>query len=181
MRNRTSFAALAIALLFIALGALFLRKTGLHYDASYELAAFYPCVGPAFRPTVFGHEIPLMVLPYLGTLKTWLYLPILRFLDVTVQAVRLPFLLIGATSIWLFFAILERVSGRRADVAGALLLATDVSFVVATTYDFGPIALLHCFLLAGIWLLLRFERTGSSRLLAAAFFLFGLALWHKAP
>ena len=53
-----------------------------------------------------------MVLPYLGTLKTLLYLPILTYLDVTVQAVRLPFLLIGAMSVWLFFAILERVCGR---------------------------------------------------------------------
>src|SRR5438270_3380031 len=98
MRNRTFFATLAIVLLFIALGALFLRKTGLHYDASYELAAFYPCVG-AFRPKVFGHENPLMVLPYLGTLKTWLYLPILHYLNVTVQDVRLPFLLIDAASV----------------------------------------------------------------------------------
>src|SRR3954454_13732739 len=125
MRNRTSFAALAIALLFIALGAPFLRKAGLHYDASYELAAFYPCSSPVFKPNFLGFDVPLMVLPYLGTLKTWLYLPILRYLEITVQSVRLPFLLIGATSVWLFFAILERVSGRRAAIGGALLLATD--------------------------------------------------------
>jgi len=180
MRKRTSFAALWIALLFVALGALFLRKAGLHYDASFELAAFYACGAPVFKANVFGYEIPVMVLPYVGTLKTILYLPILEFLEVTVTAVRLPFLLIGATSVWLFFAILERVCGRRTAIIGGLLLASDVSFLVGTTYDFGPIALLHCFMLAGIWLLLRFETTGSFKLLAAAFFLFGLALWHKA-
>jgi 4-amino-4-deoxy-L-arabinose transferase-like glycosyltransferase len=179
MRRRFS-PALWIVLLFVLLSMLFLRKAGLHYDAAFELACFYPCVGIAFRPTLFGHPIPVMVLPYLGTLKAWLYLPILHFLEVTVSAVRWPYAFIGATSIWLFFRILDRVAGRRAAIAGALFLATDATFVIATTYDFGPIALLHCFLLAGVWLLLRFETAGSSKLLALAFFLFGLALWEKA-
>jgi hypothetical protein len=60
------------------------------------------------------------------------------------------------------------------------MLVTDATFVIATGYDFGPIAFLHCFLLAGILLMLRFQDTGSSVYLALAFFLFGLALWHKA-
>src|SRR5690349_17432485 len=106
MRNRIA-PAVWIVLLFVVLGLLFLRKAGLHYDASFELACFYPCVAPAFKTSIFGQTIPVMVLPYLGTLKTWLYLPILRYLDVTVSAVRLPLLFIGATSVWLFFVFLD--------------------------------------------------------------------------
>jgi 4-amino-4-deoxy-L-arabinose transferase-like glycosyltransferase len=159
---------------------MFLRKAGIHFDASFELGSFYRCCTPAFRPVFFGHRLPVMILPYLGAFKTWLYYPLLQSLDVTPAVLRLPVLLVGVASVWLFFAILDRTVSRRAAIAGALLLATDASFVIATTYDFGPIAFLHCFLLAGVLLLLYFERTGASKYLATAFFVFGLALWHKA-
>jgi hypothetical protein len=169
-----------IALLFLLCGLMFLRKTGIHFDAAYELGSFYRCCTPAFRPVFFGHRLPVMILPYLGAFKAWLYYPLLQSFDVTPVLLRLPVLFLGTVSVWLFFAILNRTVGRRTAIAGALLLATDASFVVATTYDFGPIAFLHCFLLAGVLLLLQYERTGASKYLALAFFIFGLALWHKA-
>jgi hypothetical protein len=121
-----------------------------------------------------------MILPYVGALKAWLYWPILQYLDLDLVSLRLPLLLTGAVTVWLTFVLLEKISGRRAAIIGALLLATDAVFVITTTYDFGPIVLLHCFLLAGLLLLLRFERTRSLGSLSVAFFLFGLALWHKA-
>lgn len=168
------------AFLFLLLGLPFLRKTGLHYDASSELACFYPCAVPEYRARMFGHDVPLMVLQYLGALKAELYLPILLWLQVTPFVLRLPFLVCGAASVCLFGAILDRVSGRRAAIIGALLLATDLSFLAATSYDFGPIVLLHLFFLAGMLLLLRFDESGRTRYLALAFFLFGLAFWEKA-
>ena len=172
--------AIWLALLFLLLGLPFLRKAGIHFDAAYELACFYSCSTPAFRPTIFGHPLPVMVIQYLGAFKAWLYYPILTWLEVTPVTLRLPTLLTGAVSTALSFAILDHIAGRRAAIAGSLLLATDAIFVIATAYDFGPVAFLHCFLLAGILLLLRFDRTRSPALLALAFFLFGLALWHKA-
>jgi hypothetical protein len=169
-----------ISLGFVLVGFPFLRLPGLHVDASSELACFYPCSHPTFRPSVFGFEVPLMVLPYLGAFKAWLYQPLLISLQVTPFVLRLPLILIGAVTVWMFFALLDRTVGRHAAIAGTLLLATDASFVISTTIDFGPIVFLHFFLLAGVLLLLRFERTQSPKLLALAFFLFGLALWHKA-
>jgi hypothetical protein len=169
-----------IAALFFLTGLMFLRKAGIHFDASYELASFYRCCTPAFRPTLFGRAVPVMILPYLGAFKAWLYYPLLQSFEVTPVVLRLPVLLVGTVSVWLFFVVLDRTAGRRAAIAGALLLATDASFVIATAYDFGPVVFLHCFLLAGVLLLLNFERSGASKYLALAFFIFGLALWHKA-
>jgi hypothetical protein len=172
--------AACIALLFILAGLAFIGKTGLHYDAAYELACFYKCSDPAYRITLFGYPVPVMVIQYLGSFKAWLYLPILLYLNVTPFVLRLPLLVCAAGSVWLSFALLDRISGRRAAVTGSLLLATDAVFVIASTYDFGPIVFLHFFLLAGLLLLLKFERTRSIRYLWLAFFLFGVALWHKA-
>jgi hypothetical protein len=177
---RRQWPALGAAALFFLLGVPFLTLAGLHCDACDELAGFYPCSHPAFKVRLFGQHVPLMVIQYLGSLKTWLYLPILKYLEVNPLALRLPVLIVGAASVWLFYLLLDRTAGRLAAIVGALLLATDASFLLATTYDFGPIALLHFFLLAGILLLLRFEKTRSSLCLFLGFFLFGLALWHKA-
>jgi len=178
--RKRGFLGLSFAALFVFLGLPFLRQAGMHYDASDELGAFYRCCAPAFKVTMFGRQVPLMVIPYLGAFKAWLYQPILHYLQLTPLILRLPMLLVGAFSVWMFFQLLERVSGRGAAVAGTLLLVTDATFVIATGYDFGPIAFLHFFLLAGILLVLRFHDTGSSIYLALAFFLFGLGLWHKA-
>ena len=178
--RRPIWPAVSIATSFLVMGLPFLRLAGMHYDASSELACFYACAVPAFRVRLFHHWAPVMIIQYFGALKAWLYAPILKYLDLTPVVLRLPFLFAGAGSVWLFFAILDRVSGRRAAIVGAILLTTDASFLLATCYDFGPVALLHLFLLAGIFLLLRFEDTHNSRYLAFAFLLFGLALWHKA-
>jgi 4-amino-4-deoxy-L-arabinose transferase-like glycosyltransferase len=178
--RRFSTPGVWIALLFLITGLPFLRQAGLHYDASYELACFYPCSPPVFGTHLFRHNIPLMIIPYLGALKAWLYVPLLKFFVVTPFLLRLPSLIAGAGSVWLLFAILDRVSGRRAAIAGALLLATDASFLIATSYDFGPVALLHLLVLAGVFLVLQFDSTEKSAYLAMAFFFFGLALWYKA-
>jgi len=161
-------------------GLPFLQSAGLHYDASYELTAFYDCSNAVQKAQVFGREVPVMIIPYLGAFKAWLYQPLLRYLDVTPFALRLPTLLVGAGSVWIFFVLLERVSGRRAAIAGALLLATDSSFVLATSFDFGPVVFLHFLLLSGSLLLLLFDRTRSLSYLGVGFFLFGLGLWDKA-
>ena len=65
-----------IALLFALTGLVFLKLAGLHYDASYELTCFYGCAPPPFRVAISHHVFPVMIIPYLGTLKAWLYLPL---------------------------------------------------------------------------------------------------------
>ncbi len=171
---------MSIALLFFLSGLAFIGKTGIHFDAAYEIGGIYSCCAYAFKPVLFGYHVPIMVLPYLGAFKTWIYAPLLRYFEVTPFLLRLPSLLVGTASIVLFFVLLDRTIGRRGAITGALLLATDAVFVIATTYDFGPMAFLHFFLLAAILLLLDFERTPRYRTLALAFFLLGLATWHKA-
>ena len=129
---------------------------------------------------IFKHRIPLMVMSYLGALKALLYAPWFSIWPPSPVSLRLPVVLAGATSVGLFVILLRETLGRRAAWIGGLLLATDTSFLLLTTFDWGPVALQHLLLLAGLTLLLRFYRTGSRRQLAAAFFLFGLAFWDKA-
>jgi hypothetical protein len=65
-------------------------------------------------------------------------------------------------------------------IGGALLLATDPTFVLTDTFDWGPVALQHLCLLAAILGFVRWHATGSVRSLGTGCFVLGLALWDKA-
>jgi 4-amino-4-deoxy-L-arabinose transferase-like glycosyltransferase len=88
--------------------------------------------------------------------------------------------LAGAASIWLFYLLLRRTVGERAAVVGCCLLAADTMYLLTSVFDWGPVALQHLLLTAGMLLMVRFYQQGSERAMAFGFFLFGLALWDKA-
>jgi hypothetical protein len=89
-------------------------------------------------------------------------------------------LLLAAGTLWLFFELLDRTLNRRAAWIGTVLLATDTSYLLMNTADYGPVTLQFVFKLAALLLLVRFHQNGSKKELAWAFCLFGLALWDKA-
>ena len=128
---------------------------------------------------MFHHNVPLMLLTYMGTLKTWLYSPLLHFWA-TSLCVRIPVLLVGSVTIAAFFLLVENLHGRTAAWAGTILLSTDAVFLLTTCFDWGPVAFQHFFLVTGLLLAVRFSATGSRHALFWAFFCFGLAFWDKA-
>jgi len=130
--------------------------------------------------SVFKHKIPMLLISYLGALKAWVYAPILAIWEPSVWSVRVPVLLAGAVTLFLFWMLLERTVSRRAALAGTALLAFDTTFLLTTCFDWGPVALQHLLAVSAALLLVRFHTTGSRRMLGAAFFLLGLALWDKA-
>jgi hypothetical protein len=120
-----------------------------------------------------------MLMPYMGALKAWLYAPILAVCRTSAYSVRIPVLLIGSVTIWLFFLFMRRTVGDRAALIGTALLATDPTFLLTTCFDWGPVALQHFLLVAGVLLLLTGRGIQSPSRLALAFFLLGLGTWDK--
>jgi 4-amino-4-deoxy-L-arabinose transferase-like glycosyltransferase len=121
-----------------------------------------------------------MHMPYIGALKTWLYAPILAVLPPTTLVLRLPAVAMGSAAILLFWALLNRLHGRRAAWAGCILLATDTVFLLTTTFDWGPVGLQHLLAVAAMLLGVRWYQGGGTWPLAAAAFCCGLAFWDKA-
>jgi Dolichyl-phosphate-mannose-protein mannosyltransferase len=168
------------AVLFLLLGALFIHGAGIQTDE----ALF---AGPLCRSWQFfsihagHHDVPLMNMPYVGALKTWLYAPLLlRTRHPGAGMIRWPVILIGAATLLLFWSLLVRVHSRRAAWAAAILLATDPSFLLTTAFDWGPVALQHLLLVAALFCAVRWYQTNAPASLAAAGFFCGLALWDKA-
>jgi hypothetical protein len=176
-----NLAALALCVLFVAAGGLFISKPGIEQDEALFAAGIYP---PFFRENnvrLFGHEFPLMVMTYVGTLKAMLYrFFVFPFFEPSAASVRIPALLIGAASVWLFYRLALNVVGARGALLGTALLATDTSYMLTIRWDWGPVALQHLCLIAGVLAIIGFSKHHDLRLLAAGFFAFGLGLWDKA-
>jgi len=165
------------ALIFVSLGCIFVGRAGLQTDEAIFAAPLFR-TWRVFAVQFAGYSVPLMNGTYMGALKTWLYVPVLWRPGPAL--IRVPAILIGAATILIFWALLNRVHSRRAAWVGCILLATDTSFLLTTTYDWGPVALQHLFLVAAMFLAVRWFQTANTVSLAAASFCCGLALWDKA-
>jgi hypothetical protein len=171
---------LLTAAAFIGLGFLFIPILGLQNDESLFASWIFEPVPREYRVRLFRRDLPLMLMTYLGCAKTWLYAAIFSVFPPNVWSVRVPAVLIGGGTIIAFGVLLRRIGGSAAALIGALLLALDPSFVLTTTFDWGPVALQHLFLVLGIIGVHRFAQTGSRRALAWGFACLGLGLWDKA-
>ena len=166
--------------LFVLAGLAFLPLLGIESDEALFAIVFFKPQGGGYVYRIAHAELPLMILSYLGTLKSWIYRPIFKIFGMGVWSTRVPVILAGAATVWLLYRILLKISGRRAALIGCSLLATDAAYLLTSTFDWGPVALEHLLLLGATLLLIRFWEHRQEAALAAAFFLFGLALWNKA-
>lgn len=168
------------ALFFILLASAFIAYAGIQTDE----ALFG---GPLCRSWQFysirisDYDLPLMNMPYIGTLKTLLYAPILLHARrPTAALIRWPVIVIGAITLVFLWGFVLSVHGRRAAWVASILLATDTSFLLTTTFDWGPVALQHLLLVAALFFAVRWFQSNSPAALAAAGFCCGLAFWDKA-
>jgi hypothetical protein len=179
-----SRAGLAACSLFILLAILLIPYAGIQADEALFSAPLFPHITDDLRLPLLPHHVPLMVMTYVGSLKTLLYWPIFRIFGASAWTLRVPVVLLGAISIFFFFHLARVSGGARATVIGAFLLATDPVFLLTNTFDWGPVALEHVFLVTGCWFVYRFgsHKGEDARIwdLAAGFLCWGLALWNKA-
>jgi Dolichyl-phosphate-mannose-protein mannosyltransferase len=167
------------AIVFTLLGLCFVNRAGIATDeAALEATLFRDW--RFFSVPLFHHNVPVMELTYIGELKTWLYSPIFLIWNPTAASVRFPAILMGALTVLLFAGLLQRVHGPRAAWVGSILLATDVTFLLTTVHDWGPVVLQHLLLAAVMLLAVRWFQTSGSMSLIAAAFCCGLAFWDKA-
>jgi hypothetical protein len=171
--RRAIWLAAAAAGLFALLGILLIPRAGLEVDEALFTNPLYRSMGADFELGVLHHKIPVMDIWYTGTLKTVLCWPVLRIFAPSIYAVRLPMVVAGAATIVLFFFLARTLAGTAAAIIAAVLLATDPTFLLTDTFDFGPAALEHLLLVAAGLAMVRRHPVFASLLL-------GLALWNKA-
>lgn len=173
-------AVLICCVYFLVSGGSIIPYPGVQNDeALFGEALYKPIAAPGVLD-VFGHRIPIMLMTYLGCLKSWMYKPLFKLWPPSAMSIRVPVLLVGVITIWLFWLLARKAVGNRAAAVGTILLATDSTFLLTTCFDWGPVALQHFLMIAGVLALISFYQTRREKMLALGFFLFGLGLWDKA-
>jgi 4-amino-4-deoxy-L-arabinose transferase-like glycosyltransferase len=178
--SRYSLVAVAACLLFLIAGWQFLARLGIQNDEALFANGIYKPYAVAYVYQIGHSRLPLMLMSYLGTVKSWVYRPIFQVFGAGVEAMRAPMLLAGMASVWVFYLLLRRLAGERAALVGCGLLATDSLYLLTVCFDWGPVAIQHLLLISGMYFLVRFYQERTQGSLAAGCFLLGLGMWDKA-
>lgn len=131
---------------FLAFGVPRLDEPGLQYD---EVLFVNAAIG-ADRDTFVSLrapvlDVPVMVMPYIGALKSWLWAPVFAIGGVSPWTVRLPSLLIVAATIAVTYAWSARLFGAATAIVTAVLMACDPAQLMHARIDWGPTSLMGLF------------------------------------
>ena len=128
---------LALLSLYVTLASYKIHLPGLYYD---EMLFVGPAAGERRYLKCFG--LPLLIFPYIGALKSWIYTPIFALFGVSPVSVRLPAILISCGTLTLGYSLVRRILTPRWAVAFTGACAVHPGFVLLTRVDLGPIALM---------------------------------------
>ena len=124
--------------MFLLVGFTFVPQAGIEDDEALLVSGVYVKAPFSQEVKILRHRVPIMLMSYVGALKSWLYAPILSFWNPSSVSLRVPTILTGCLTIWLFHQLLRRIAGALAAMVGCVVLATDTSFLLTTCFDWGP-------------------------------------------
>ncbi|MEK7217351.1 MAG: glycosyltransferase family 39 protein, partial [Chloroflexota bacterium] len=160
---------------------------GLYYDeAADAVPAMQLLLGHAVETlrgsgiTVLGRNFPIMAFDYVGPVHTYAAVPFFVLFGVNPAALRLMTVAGGAATVILTcYWVRDLSSSRTTGWIAALLLAVHPSFIYYVRQGVHVSSLLALWLVAALWLLLRWRHSGNPRALAGGVFLLGVGLTTK--
>ena len=90
-------------------------------------------------------SVPLLIMPYLGALKAWIYAPVFWLFGVSALTIRLPAILIAALTLLILFQLVKSHVGVVWAIITTWLMAVDPANLFPSRMDWGPTVLMHFF------------------------------------
>jgi hypothetical protein len=176
------FTLFLFILSFVVLGIQmsFLWLPGIQQDEALFLTPFFGSQSRLYTLQAGPVQIPLMVMDYIGGLKSWLFWPIFRLWGATATSIRLPMCLVSISTLIAFAGVARRAGGIPVAIASAALLGLNTLFLLTNVFDWGPVAFLMLGSVLFVALLARFDESSDRRHLALAFLVAGGMVWYKA-
>jgi len=159
-----------VRLLLIGLFALTafrnLRQPGLYGDevwTAVQPAKLYlglpgDDASPLRYVRLFGRSLPFMPGDYIGPVQGYVLFLAFVLFGLSATVLRVTTSLLGLAGVLCFHAFVRQHFGRLAAAAAALLLATDLNYLLLTRHDFGVISFCLFAQSAALWLLSRWAR-----------------------
>ena len=167
-----------IVLLYLLLSVPLIPLLGLYYD---EVMFANISLGDIDGSFVYSRllGVPFMAMPYVGSLKGFLYYPLFHLFEPDVYLVRLPMVIIGALSLLIMFHIVKEISGAEVALLACFLCAADFSYISATTFNFGSVTVALFLRLASMYSFTKWIKSRDNTHLAVALFLCLAGVWDK--
>lgn len=168
--------------IYLLVSLVYLGLPGLHYDETlFGNAAFGNRDGSfvAWETTIAGCRFPVMLMPYIGALKAYLYYPIFKWWGTGVAAVRIPVILLGLATLFFTYTFVRRTIDPWTALVSVALLASDPTFIFMHKADWGPVALMSALKSASIYLIVRWFNESKTVWLSLACFLMGVGIFDK--
>ena len=137
---------------------------GLNYDEVLFVNAATGGVGDSFIYKRLG-GVPIMLMSYIGALKSYLYFPIFKIFGVSAATIRFPAILISSGSILIAYLISRLTFNEFESAMLVLIMAVDPVFIFMTKLDYGPIVLMIGLKLLAVLFFLKLVTTLSVRYL----------------
>jgi hypothetical protein len=163
-RVQSAVAGILVAMAFCAMTMIHLEAQGAYYDELHQAPAAFSYLGkhPKFFTVVF-FDYPSLNMSYSGAIKSAIYGLFLRFVHphFTLYSWRFLGIALVAAGIFIFYWIVGSSLTTGSAALFAVLLLTDVSVIVMTRHDWGPVALALLLRLAFVaaWLSIEFEES----------------------
>ena len=125
------------------------------------------------------HGIPLMIFPYTGALKSWLYDPLFAVFGNSPTVVRIPVVLLVSAGLLLIYPAVRDLVNRPVALLAVTALCFDNSVFWLTRDDVGPSAIEFALKGAVLFCAMRFARRPGVRWLLALLALFALGVFNK--
>jgi hypothetical protein len=185
--HHVSWITLLVSLvLFLALSLKNITLPGLYYDEALDVVPAMQLVQGApveavrgAGLTIAGRTFPLMVMDYVGTVNTYLALPVFAVFGVSVQTVRSLPIALAVFSLILGFRLARRLFDWRVAAIATLLVAVDPSYVFFSRMGIHVTSVMNVFALGSLLVFLRWRESSKVRWLFVGGLLLGLGLWAK--
>src|ERR1700722_7297516 len=86
----TWWGASLCSLIFFLIGLALLSYPGLQNDEALAASPLFRLTNAMDHVNVFGHDVPIMLMAYLGGLKTWIYAIVFRLFAPSYISIRIP-------------------------------------------------------------------------------------------
>lgn len=146
-------------IVYLILSTFSINNPGLYYDEVLFAETIINPNSAVYSLYFNGEKIPVMIMPYLGALKSWLYLPIYKTIGASPFSIRITSVLIGLFAILLMYNTVHHLFGTKMATVFLLIISTSPAYIFHIRLDWGPVALMMLFKSLSIYYFVKYLKT----------------------
>lgn len=169
---------LAIIITYLVIATWNIQVAGFHYD---EILFINVALGGKLDGFIAWQfkGITLFLMAYIGSLKAYIYLPILALFGVSYESIRIPMIILALVATLGLALVLYKKLGKRITFFYLFFTLLNPAFIFQSRFDIGPSVIEFTIIQMLLTLLLYFRETKKSFILLAFPILLGLGTFNK--